>query len=442
MRIKDKWIDYFKKPKEKLTVRNQHDIAAFLEDSFTHTSKQLKYKGVWTDYFKSQKPQLRNPITSQHDVEAFLEYSVTHTADEKRYKGVWTDYFKRWRRDEEDPKRNAFNLEAFLEVPYIVRQHFLLDTSALMLDFASSDKYIVVTATDETFSQNSLLLFSYSNGKINFLSEYESSVCLSYVRAFSSHVVASIAEPPYLCALFSIENDLLVLKDTIQDPNGNHGITIEWVNSSQFICATYDESYSSAYVYLVGVSGDTLAILDSVTLFANGISVSNNYVAFALDLPGGVALYKIVSNSFVNCGFAITDVGGGFDVAFNQTGEYLVWVGSDFGGNSKQIVLSRSGDLLTEEAAYNFADGYFYRIELSPVSNQFVAREVSHSKMKLLTLAGKILSYSKTIEIEGDPPANFGANEFIPGSAVWSSDGKYIAVSIAENPSAIRIKEI
>ena len=35
MRIKDKWTDYFKKPKEKMTVRNQHDVAAFLEDLLT-----------------------------------------------------------------------------------------------------------------------------------------------------------------------------------------------------------------------------------------------------------------------------------------------------------------------------------------------------------------------------------------------------------------------
>lgn len=441
MKMNDKWVDYFKKLKTKGEIQTVHDAKAFLEESFTHTSTQLKQKGRWTDYFKDPK-KLKNPISSTHDLGAFLEYSVTGTSSQLKFKGSWIDYFKKWRKEEENPFKHVYNLEGLLEVPYIVRQHFLLDTSALMLDFASNDKYIVVSATDETFSQNSLLLFSYSNGKIDFLSKYESSVCLSYVRAFSNYVVASIAEPPYLCALFSIENDLLVLKDTIQDPNGNHGITIEWVNSSQFICATYDESYSSAYVYLVGVSGDTLAILDSVTLFANGISVSSNYVAFALDLPGGVALYKIVNNSFVNCDFAITDVGAGFDVAFNQTGEYLIWVGSDSDSNSKQIVLSRSSDLLTEEAVYNFADGYFYRIELSPVSNQFVAKEVSHSKMKLLTLAGKILSYSKTIEIEGDPPINFGANEFIPGSAVYSSDGKYVAVSIAENPSAIRIKEI
>ncbi|HQQ57330.1 MAG TPA: hypothetical protein PKY42_12135, partial [Mesotoga sp.] len=119
MKMNDKWVDYFKKLKTKGEIQTVHDAEAFLEESFIHTSTQLKQKGRWTDYFKDPK-KLKNPISSTHDLGAFLEYSVTGTSSQLKFKGSWIDYFKKWRKEEENPFKHVYNLEGLLEVPYIV----------------------------------------------------------------------------------------------------------------------------------------------------------------------------------------------------------------------------------------------------------------------------------------------------------------------------------
>jgi len=447
MRIKDKWTDYFKKPKEKMTVRNQHDVAAFLEESFTHTSQQLKYKGVWTDYFKKQKPQLRNPITSQHDVAAFLEYSVTHTADEKRYKGVWTDYFKRWRRDEEDPKRNAFNLEAFLEVPYIVNPLGYMfdledDPYALCL---TPDGNTLFVGLSRSYSTYHLVALAYSNG-VSFLAFHgDDSTSISLIDVGTNfvltHEITNDVSDSVFC-LYS-RSGYNVEKIATSSSHADGWRMGVWLSDDKFVAG---DLYRR--LYLFDTSGGAFTQLDSLDLGqypygTNYISVYEDYIAvaqassWANPTSKGVGLYKVVGDELQFCDSELpgNEINQAYCAAFNYTGEYIV-VTTDW----KIVLLKREGNSLTVLQSLDKADvissgAYCYEAAFSPVANYIAFADSWYPTQYIWKIENDQLVFVKTIE-------NNVEEYCYTSTLIWSNDGQYVIAGVGGWYPAICVEKI
>lgn len=433
--MNDKWVDYFKKLKTKGEIQTVHDAEAFLEESFTHTSTQLKQKGRWTDYFKDPK-KLKNPISSTHDLGAFLEYSVTGTSSQLKFKGSWIDYFKKWRKEEENPFKHVYNLEGLLEVPYIVNPTkkgilVLVDTYTLPntgrgVSFTSDNAYIAVShAAGAAPNDTQVTLLKLVNDELAYADSYQESANV-WDTAFhpGGEYIACTRDGVSFILILQRSGDALSFVRRVNVPYGSDGMNIQFIDEDYFLVTNY-----STVLRLYSWSGADPVLKDteSAAGYTNDFGINDDKIALSISAVGTQPRVQIFAHSgdslsHVANGMGDSKYGNSYCAAFNNDGsKVIVTNGND---NYELVVLSFDGSSLVVEKEHGtVVENFPSKVRMTPDGKFAAVNHYNSPYLSLFGLSGNDLTRTSTYTL--------------PGRAIdirFSPDGEYLGVAHYGSP--------